>query len=222
MGMHHGLIAATATQQALLAGMERFTGDFVLGEAVSSPYDVGPATEDDGWVLAIGERDGRAFVLDTSMVLSTAADMIVSLSAELGVVVGAGAETVSGSYWLTAARDGRLLRFVLVQHAGMTRGLAIGDDLPSEADHPIQDLDGDGVFAALAYLDLDATDWLTEGPASALRYDASRFPEDGPISRIHSEHYQRHKRPEGEWLSEIRVAAGPDQPDQGDLGRSHA
>jgi hypothetical protein len=146
-------------------------------------------------------------------VLSTAADMIVSLSAELGVVVGGGAETVSGSYWLTAARDGRLLRFVLVQHAGMTRGMAIGDDLPSEADHPIQDLDGDGIFAALAYLDLDATDWLTDGPASALRYDASRFPEDGPIARIQSEHYERHKRPEGEWLSEIRAVVRETPPE---------
>ena len=213
MGMHHGLIAATATQDRLLAGLRRFAGDFVLGEAASSPYDVGLATDDDGWVLAIGEREGRAFVLDTSMVLSTAADMIVSLSAELGVVVGGGAETVSGSYWLTAARDGRLLRFVLVQHAGMTRGMAIGDDLPSEADHPIQDLDGDGIFAALAYLDLDATDWLTDGPAAALRYDASRFPEDGPIARIQSEHYERYKRPEGEWLSEIRAVVRETPPE---------
>jgi hypothetical protein len=213
MGMHHGLIAATTTQTRLLAGLERFSGEFVLGEAASSPYDVGLATEDDGWVLAIGERDGRAFVLDTSMVLSTAADMIVSLSAELGVVVGGGAETVSGSYWLTAARDGRLLRFVFVQHAGMTRGMAIGDDLPCEADHPIEDIDGDGIFAALAYLDLDATDWLAEGPACALRYDASRFPEAGPITRIQSEHYDRHKRPEGEWLSEITIVVRNPPPD---------
>jgi hypothetical protein len=213
MGMHHGLIAATATQERLLAGLERFTGDFVLGPGASPPYEVGLATEDDGWVLAIGERDGRAFVLDTSMVLSTAGDMIVSLSAELGVVVGGGAETVSGSYWLTAARDGRLLRFVFVQHAGMTRGMAIGDDLPSEADHPIEDIDGDGIFAALAHLDVDATRWLAEGPASALRYDASRFPEDGPISRIQSEHYQRHKRPEDEWLSEVRAVVRPAPPE---------
>jgi hypothetical protein len=216
--MHHGLIAATATEVRLLAGLERFAGDFipsgavpggavpgesVPGGAVPSPYDVGLATDDDGWVLAIGERDGRAFVLDTSMVLSTAADMIVSLSAELGVVVGGGAETVSGSYWLTAARDGRLLRFVFVQHAGMTRGMAIGDDLPSEAEHPIEDLDGGGLFAALVHLGLDATDWLADGPATALRYTASRFPDDGPITRLQSEHYERYKRPEGEWLSEI-------------------
>jgi hypothetical protein len=213
MGMHHGLIAATATQERLLAGLEGFTGDFVLGEAASSPYDVGLATDDDGWVLAIGERDGRAFVLDTSMVLSSAADMIVSLSAELGVVVGGGAETVSGSYWLTAAQDGQLLRFVIVQHAGMTRGMAIGDDLPSETDHPIQEFDGVGVFAALAHLGLDATNWLQHGPASALRYDASRFPEDGPIARIQSEHYERHKRPEGEWLSEVRVVVRETPPE---------
>jgi hypothetical protein len=205
MGMHHGLIAAATTQDDLLGGLERFAGDFVLGEAAASPYDVGLHADDDGWVMAIGERDGRAFLLDSSMVLSTAADMIVSMSETLGVVVGGGAETVSGSYWLTVARSGQLLRFVFVQHAGMTRGMAIGDALPSEADHPIEDLDGDGLFGALAYLDLNAADWLAEGPAFALRYTAARFPDSGQISSLQSEHFKRYARPEDEWLSEIEV-----------------
>jgi len=206
MGMHHGLIAASATQDDLLGSLERFAGDFVLGEAVASPFDIDLHPDDDGWVMAIGERDGRAFLLDSSMVISNAADMIVSMSETLGVVVGGGAETVSGSDWLTAARAGQLLRFVFVQHAGMTRGMAIGDALPSEADHPIEDLDGDGLFGALAYLDLDAGRWLAEGPALALRYTGARFPGSGRISRIQAEHYKRYARPEGEWLSEIRAA----------------
>jgi hypothetical protein len=131
--------------------------------------------------------------------------MIVSMSEQLGVVVAGGAETVSGSYWLTAARDGQLLRCVFVQHAGMTRGMAIGEALPTEADHPIEDLDGDGLFAALAWFGLDASSWLAEGPAFSLRYTASRSPERGRISHIKSEHYKRYARPEDEWLSEIKV-----------------
>src|SRR6185437_11328489 len=103
MGMHHGLIVATATQQQLLDELNRHAGEFVLHSQVSAPYDVGLATDDEGWVLAIGERDGRAFLVDMSMLLSDSSDMLVEMSRRLGVVVGGGAETVSGSYWLTVA-----------------------------------------------------------------------------------------------------------------------
>jgi hypothetical protein len=96
----------------------------------------------------------------------------------------------------------------------MTRGMAIGDALPTEADHPIEDLDGNGLFAALAWLDLDASTWLAQGPAFGLRYTGSRFPEEkGPIFHIKSEHYKQQARPEDAWLSEITtvVRDGPQQ-----------
>ena len=60
-----------------------------------------------------------------------------------------GAETVSGTYWLTAARDGKPLRFVFWSSAGMTKGMAMGEPLPSEEEHPIVDSTGDGVLAAM-------------------------------------------------------------------------
>src|SRR6266545_6299766 len=149
MGMHHGILAASASQAELLAELARHTGKFVVGAPVVSPYDAEPAAMDRGWRMAIGERDGQAFLLDSSMVISNSADMLVAMSVRLGMVVGCGAETVSGSYWLTAAQDGGLLRFVFVQHAGMTRGMAMGDPLPSEVEHPIEDLDGEGLLAAM-------------------------------------------------------------------------
>jgi hypothetical protein len=124
-------------------------------------------------------------------------------AARLGMVVGCGAETVSGSDWLTAARDGVLLRFIFVQHAGMTRGMTIGDPLPSEAEHPIEDPRRRGLLAAMATLGLDARPWLEAGPAVVVDYDGARFPEDGPIEQVRSTHYERYKRPEDEWLSEI-------------------
>ncbi|WP_433381368.1 hypothetical protein ACQPZX_16975 [Actinoplanes sp. CA-142083] len=205
MGMHFGLLAASATQQQLLAELERHTGDFRLGDEAAAPFEVGLASDDDGWVTAIGERDGRSFLLDTSYVLSDSPDMIISMSERLGVVVGGGAETVSGSYYLTVARDGDLLRHVFVLHAGMTRGMAIGDPLPTEAEHPVEDPDGDGLFAVLQWLDLDASAWLESGPAHSLRYSGTRRPEGGRAEQIRSEHYRRHARPEGEWLSEIQA-----------------
>jgi hypothetical protein len=203
--MHHGLIAATAGQQHLLAELERHAGEFLLGDKATTPYEVGLASDDGGWVTAIGERDGRSFLLDSSFLLSDAPDMIISMSERLGVVVGGGAETVSGSYWLTAARGGVLLRYVFVSHAGMTRGMAIGDALPTEAQHPIEDLDGGGLFAVLTWLDLDTSGWLAEGPAYSLRYTAARSPESGRVAVLKSEHYRRYARPPDEWLSEIRA-----------------
>jgi hypothetical protein len=209
MGMHHGILAASASQAELLAELERHTGEFVVGERVGCPYDAEPAAMDWGWRMAIGERDGQAFLLDSSMVISNSADMLVAMSARLGRVVGCGAETVSGSYWLTAARDGGLLRFVFVQHAGMTRGMAMGDPLPSEAEHPVEDFDGEGLLAAMATLGLHARPWLEAGPAVVVDYDGARFPEDGPIEQVRSAHYERYQRPEDAWLSEIVAVERP-------------
>jgi hypothetical protein len=209
MGMHHGILAATVSQADLLAELERHTGEFVVGAPVASPYDAEPAAMDRGWRMAIGERDGQAFLLDSSMVISDSPDMLVAMSVRLGTVVGCGAETVSGSYWLTAARDGGLLRFVFIDHAGMTRGMAMGDPLPSEAQHPIEDFDGEGLLGAMATLGLDARPWLDAGPAVVVDYDGVRLPEDGPIERVRSTHTERYKRPEDEWLSEIIAVERP-------------
>jgi hypothetical protein len=203
MGLHCGYIVATATQNDLLEELSRHTGEFTTQTVVEHTRD---AELDSGqFDVMLGELGGCAFLVDTSMILSSSPDMILAMSARLGVVVGCGAETVSGSYWLTAARDGELLRFVFVQHAGMTRGMAIGDPLPSEQAHPLEDISGEGVFAAMAAFGLDPSPWLNSGPATVVEYDYSRSPEDGRIEAMRSEHYQRYQRPQGEWLNEITV-----------------
>lgn len=202
MGLHCGFIVATAGKADLLRELSRHTGEFTVGAEVARVEDAGP---DLGMLL--GERDGRAFLLDTLMVLSNSPDLIVALSAGLGTVLGCGAETVSGSYWLTAARDGEPLRHVFVSHAAMTRGMAIGDPLPSEHEHPIEDLSGGGVFAAMASFGLDPSEWLDSGPATAVTYDYSRPPEGGQIDAIVSAHFERYKRPDDEWLKDITVVA---------------
>jgi hypothetical protein len=130
------------------------------------------------------------------------------MSAELGLVVAGGAETFSGVHWLTAARDGELLRHVFVDEAGLTQGMAIGQALASEADQPIEgDLDGAGLFAAMASLGLDPRPWLWGGIGHALHFDAERYPQDGQIAVIRAEHVKRFGRPEGDWLSNITVVA---------------
>jgi hypothetical protein len=205
MGMHYGIVAASGSQADLLAELGRHAGEFIVGDAVGSPFDAELEADNEGWLMAVGELDGKAFLLDSSFVLSSSPDMIVAMSARLGTVVGCAAETVSGTYELTVARNGDPQRFVFVCHAGMTRGMAMGEPLPTEAEHPIEDLDGDGLFAALAHVGLDATRWLTGGPAFQVRYDATRFPENGSIDAVRSEHYRRYERPQDEWRSEIQA-----------------
>jgi hypothetical protein len=203
MGLHCGYLVATASQTDLLRELSRHAGQFTVGSVVARTADaeIDPREFD----MLLGEADGRAFLVDSSMVLSDSPDMIVAMSAVLGTVIGCGAETVSGSYWLTVARDGQPLRYVFVSHAGMTRGMAIGDPLPSEDEHPIEDITGRGVFAAMAAFGLDPSGWLESGPATIVKYDDSQPPEDGPINTIRREHYERHQRPDGEWLNDLRV-----------------
>lgn len=206
MGLHCGYIVATAEPERLLEELSRHAGEFTAGAVVDKVADA--EIEFGDLNLLLGGGNGRAFLLDTSMVLSDNPDLIVAMSASLGTVVGAGAETVSGSYWLTAARDGTPLRFVFVQQSGMTRGMAIGDPLPCEEEFPLVDISGDGVFAAMAWFGLDPSAWLESGPATVVEYDDTRHPEHGPIHAIRLKHYEQHKRPENEWLNEIVAVEG--------------
>jgi hypothetical protein len=206
MGMHFGLIAATTSMNEFLDELGQHAGEFTPGEAVGSVATWHPDEDPDGFELAVGERDGRTYLLDTSFMLSDMPDALVVMSQRLGLVVGGGAETVSGSWWLTVARDGELLRFLFVQHATATQGMAIGDPLPTETDEPIVDLDGDGLFAVLEYFDFDWETWRSQGPAVALTYDASRVPEGGRVEQLRSEHMAQYAHPpEYKWTDHIGV-----------------
>ncbi|WP_433045318.1 hypothetical protein [Dactylosporangium sp. CS-033363] len=203
MGLHCGYVVATADPDALLEELLRHTGEFEIGERVERVED---ADIDPGeFEMLLGGGSGKGYLLDTSMILSSDPDLIVAASRALGTVVGAGAETVSGSYWLTVARAGELLRHVFVQHASMTAGMAIGDPLPFEDEYPLVDSSGGGVFAAMDAYGLDPSSWLDSGPATIVTYDATRFPEKGPIGAVQAEHMRQHERPDGEWLKEITV-----------------
>lgn len=156
LGMHHGIIAATTSLERMLAELRRQAGRFELDEPLDSPYD---ALDGD---LAIGEHDGRCYVLDNrTTLLSDNPDMVHRMSVELGLVVAAGADTMFGAYWFTAARDGELLRYVYVNAESLAQGLAMEQELPSESRHPIDgDWDGTGLFAAMACLGVDPRPWL--------------------------------------------------------------
>jgi len=206
MGLHCGYIVASASAADLLEELSRHAGEFTVGTVVEHTKD---AEIDSGeFDMLLGERDGRAFMVDTSMILSDSPDMLVAMSASLGTVIGCGAETVSGTYWLTAARDGEPLRFVFASHAATTRGMATGDPLSSEDEYPIEDVSGGGVFAAMASFDLDPRPWLRSGPATVVKFDYSRSPESGSIDEVRREHCERYARPTDDRPREIFVVEG--------------
>jgi hypothetical protein len=189
--MHHGIIAAHCSPADLLGELARHVSELTVGDAVDGPYDVdfaaASAAGGTGWMLAIGGLGERAFILDTSLVLSNSADMILAMSVRLGVVAGGGAETASGSSWLTVARRGHLDRFVYDSRLAMSRPMAIGEALPCE---PV--VDADGVFAALTHVGLDPRSWLAAGPSYEICWDGTRFPSDGRIAALQKEHYERY------------------------------
>jgi hypothetical protein len=136
---------------------------------------------DDGWRMAYGEHAGRSYVLDTSMVLSADGDAVVAASLDLGsVVVGCGEETSSGSYWLFAAENGRLLRGYWNCYTDMQEPWSRGELLVSEASEPLEDLDGAGLRAALTSLGFDYDAWAGGTDMRELTYIPS---EEAPAAR---------------------------------------
>jgi hypothetical protein len=191
------VVVATATKADLLAELTRHTGEFVVLGEVSQPDLAGlDARQFD---LLVGERDGNAYLVDPSAVLAHDPDLLISLSAELGTVLGGCA---SDSCWLVAARGGKPLRYVYWSAGRMTRGISMGRPLPSEPEHPIVDPDGRGVLAAMASFGLDPSDWLASGPATVVRYDFSRPALDGPVAKVRRLHVERYHVPFVEPLDE--------------------
>lgn len=192
MGMHMGFVAATCSVAQLLAELSRHTGDFTVGETVANTADAAHGRVGEEWALVLGGSESTSFLLDSSMMISTNGDLLQLVSARLGLVVGAGAETVSGTCWLTAARGGHLLRHAFASTSALEIGMELGEPLPSEADCPINQPDGDGVFPAMASLGLDPRPWLLSGPAQQVRYTGLREAPEGQLATIAAEHWAKH------------------------------
>jgi hypothetical protein len=176
----------------------------------SSPFVIKYGPEGELWELAIGEHDGRTFLLDPDMVLATCPDMLIAMSERLGFVVGGVAETVSGTYELTVARSGALLRHVFICYSGMTTPFELGTPLAVEQESPIDHPWGTGIWAAFAALDLDVAPWMQHGPAVGVRYTAERQPEGGPVNAASNEHYKRYAHSDDHEPQLTIVAGGPE------------
>jgi hypothetical protein len=182
MGMHHGIVAADASADLLVVALNAQHPTIAPGPGRGSFDDLNLEDTDDGWHMAFGEHAGRSYVLDTSMVLSAAGDAVVAASRELGgVVVGCGEETTSGSYWLFAADNGRLLRGYWNCYTDMTEPWSKGEPLASEASEPIEHLDGAGLMTALESLGFDYDAWAGGTDLRELIYNPSY--DESPVER---------------------------------------
>jgi hypothetical protein len=139
MGWHSGIVAARAPWSAFAAALHD-----VAGIAVGEPVAVRTVERDAAFG---GEYGGRSYALDPLMVTSANGDLVAALARELDtLVIGVGAETVSGSSWLFVAERDRLL----CVHWALTSQLdAALDEGDWHRELVVHDLDGYGVYAAL-------------------------------------------------------------------------
>jgi hypothetical protein len=208
MGMHYGLLAATGALDNLMAALRPLAGQFEVGDTLPEPFVIKYGPEGELWNLAIGERDGRSFILDPNMMLSSDPDLVVAISRDLGLVVAGLAESISGTYSMTVARSGELVRHRFIQHSGMTEEFQLGTALAVEDQQPLDHPWGTGIWAVFDSLGLDVKPWMDGGPANGVKYTWEGPPELGAIGRAQGEHFERYARPKDAWLNELVIVAG--------------
>ncbi len=196
MGMHFGILAvrcplATLTAQlaplGVAAGVE-LTGDSD-GTASAASTDRELPEE-----LVAGEHAGQSYVVDPMFDLSAHGDLVRQLSAELEtIVVGCGAETVSGTFWVFAAENGRALRSYWSCAFDLAVAFDEGDwcrDIDLEAS------DGSGLFMLLSRAGFDYEAFFADAPKRTLESPLELILPNGALHERLERHRQAHQLPE--------------------------
>jgi hypothetical protein len=180
--MHSGFIAVAAPWERTVASLSRLVGELVADGEAGDPSSLGREPSDDGFLIAGSEWQGRSYLLDTSMMISCGDfDRLVALSAELGcIVVAILGETVSGTYSLLVADEGSLVRLYYNCHATMSEPFSLGTPLATESVHPLEDIDGGGLIAALDSFGFRFEDWRDQWPKHRLVYPISAMKRESP------------------------------------------
>jgi hypothetical protein len=195
MGMHNGIIAAKTSWQSLLQVLSESEGKFVDRGAVRD-INASPIEKNEDSIIA-GEFAGCAFIIDTSLILSSSPDVLLAVSQRLQTTVASCVgETVSGTFALFVADKGNVLRHYWNCHSDMSEPYSIGSPLSSEANTPLEDIDGVGLHAALQSVGLDVDAWYEAGTKRAYLWetDDSYFARpDGPLQSAFNTFYRTHK-----------------------------
>jgi hypothetical protein len=190
LGMHFGVVAARTSVDSLLGALPAVAG-YQLAQEIPT-LDSMPDRVGEEPPLVTGNLDGVAFVMDPGMLVSTDADAIVAASAALATTVAAvGAETTSGTYWLTVAENGSLARLHWNSLWGQSEPYDVGPALPSEARGALEDVDGIGLFRAFSALGFDYPLWSSRGPFSVLGVEY-HVGKPGPFGAAQNEFAKAH------------------------------
>jgi hypothetical protein len=226
MGMHFGVVATTGSATDLLSGLAGY-GSFEAGRAIDA-LDEAPERDTAGErVLVAGDLDGRAYLLDPGLLVSTGVDLIVDASRRLDRrVMAISAETTSGTYVLMAAVQGRLERLHWNLLGGQTEPYDVGPPLAGEPSDGLDDVDGRRLFAVLEAAGFDVERWRDHGRKVIVetRYGA---PVTGPAGEALAAFMATHLRPDAAKLKPVvarrgdgfdLVAAGSRLPDGSRIG----
>jgi len=204
MGMHFGIVAIEGTAVELLAALA-MAGTFSKGRQVALFDDAPPRDAAGEKTLIAGEHDGRAYLYDDTLILSTDPDLVVDASARLDRrVIAIGAETTSGTYFLVVADRGSLQRLHWTQLGGVSARYDLGAPLPGEPSDGLDDLDGERLMGVLQAAGFDVDQWQHGGTMAVV--DATYGdPVSGPAGDALNEFIARHAVPGGDKLKPIVI-----------------
>ena len=208
VGMHCGFLAARCEWPDLCQALQGHCGTLREDGAVpAGGWFSTPGGQD---ILHVTSGGGCCYVLDPQMVLSANSDLIVALSREAScMVAGAGAETVSGTFWFTAAETGGLRRLHFDVKTALTAPFDLGQPLDGESSVAWDDVDGKGITAGLAALGFDPQVFSHGGPGGRrVLWLGEKFPGPGELGQQVNDHARRHQRPDADqWMSTINVVS---------------
>lgn len=211
MGVHLGVLAAECATEQFHAALQVHCGAIADEGPVPEAQWLAPPRGQD--VLHLREVSGHSYALDPAMVLSANSDLMIALSRELSCkLVGAGGESVSGTFWLTAADCGRLRRLHFEVQATSSEPFNLGEPLGHENAIAINDQDGRGIMAALASLGFDPRAlFAPHSDGRRLHWLGESFPGSGELGTRISEHLKAHERPDAsKWTRNISVVPRDD------------
>jgi hypothetical protein len=145
-----------------------------------------------------GEYESAAYFLDPEMILSgSVPDILAEVARRTDArVVGCGAETVSGTFWLDVFDGCSVIRRVWVCHCDLGVPFTYGAALASEHTCPLDSgWDGEGVMAALRQLGFDYQSWSQGSSYHLFTLDHAFASTAGPLEHCLKEHYDRHRLP---------------------------
>jgi hypothetical protein len=194
--MHFGIIAGRASLDPLIQSFHDLGIELRFVKALDRLEDA-PRDRNAAYIIA-GERAGMSYMVDEPMLLSGGkADVLASAAAKMGVLlVGCGAETVSGTFWLSAFDGPNPLRLFMACTMNLPVPFSQGVPLRSEAEQPLDSgLDGEGVWAALKDLGFDYDSWVHSGPFRLLALEELGAQGEQPLEDAIAGHCGRHQLP---------------------------